>query len=536
MRRFSTQALSFFQYVFRYGYKHLHKINKSIWRYKFSTNNKLFIAVAISQSTMPNAQISVSRRTFQYVITHQIKYNSDERNDAYTGQYHSNNIHSLHFGRYFLIVGYNRRTYLTGDFLGSGGNPRFCNSSDIVDHTERSIKVIYGIFDLINCSSVLGFTVERTDVKIVVRRTVGEESVVIASNAIASCDLKVVLVLDREAVVSCGDFVVIVVVVAVVKALVTAVVAVVAAVAAGIDAAVLVVIVLAALLIVTEGIVEVGEALLMLKPAVKGKVDILASYRLLLVNGGTVISSSSPKTVIIKGVEDGLSNLFIPVVVFAVVGAAVVFVVFSFFIVIGSKVTFENTVGVVCLIVSFRFEALLGLDSAVGVLAIRRLKLTAPLMLYLNLARLLSTADKVEVDGTFNGVVVTVVGGFGNSFATDTSSNLGCSSLTEVMVKALGLRGELSFKVFMDVLLIANVELPTLEKFAHWRIQLAVVRRVKFFVQLRIQTDRGSVGVREVVSTAVAVRLVVITRDLTPVRCKALRLAARTFIKRRSRS
>ncbi|KAI9587880.1 hypothetical protein GQX74_003726 [Glossina fuscipes] len=427
---------------------------------------KLGYAVAISQSTMPNAQISVSRRTFQYVITHQIKYNSDERNDAYTGQYHSNNIHSLHFGRYFLIVGYNRRTYLTGDFLGSG--------------------------DLINCSSVLGFTVERTDVKIVVRRTVGEESVVIASNAIASCDLKVVLVLDREAVVCCGDFVVIVVVVAVVKALVTAVVAVVAAVAAGIDAAVLVVIVLAALLIVTEGIVEVGEALLMLKPAVKGKVDILASYRLLLVNGGTVISSSSPKTVIIKGVEDGRSNLFIPVVVFAVVGAAVVFVVFSFFIVIGSKVTFENTVGV------------------------RRLKLTAPLMLYLNLARLLSTADKVEVDGTFTGVVVTVVGSCGNSFATDTSSNLGCSSLTEVMVKALGLRGELSFKVFMDVLLIANVELPTLEKFAHWRIQLAVVRRVKFFVQLRIQTDRGSVGVREVVSTAVAVRLVVITRDLTP--------------------
>uniref|UniRef100_A0A1A9ZS12 Uncharacterized protein n=1 Tax=Glossina pallidipes TaxID=7398 RepID=A0A1A9ZS12_GLOPL len=88
----------------------------------------------------------------------------------------------------------------------------------------------------------------------------------------------------------------------------------------------------------------------------------------------------------------------------------------------------------------------------------------------------------------------------------------------------------------MDVLLIANVELPTLEKFAHWRIQLAVVRRVKFFVQLRIQTDRGSVGVREVVSTAVAVRLVVITRDLTPVRCKALRLAARTFIKRRSQN
>uniref|UniRef100_A0A1A9V4B3 Uncharacterized protein n=1 Tax=Glossina austeni TaxID=7395 RepID=A0A1A9V4B3_GLOAU len=301
-------------------------------------------------------------------------------------------------------------------------------------------------------------TVERTDVKIVVRSTVGEESVVIASNAIASCDLKAVVVLDEdrvesrtvfgavEVVVFCSDFVVFVVVAGVVKALVVpvvVVVAVVAVAAAGIEAAVLV-IVLVARVIVAEGIIEVGKALLMLNPAVKGKVDILASYRLLLVYGATVISSSSPKTVIIRGVDDGLSNLLVAVVVFIVVVAAVVFIVFSFFIVIGSKVVFENTVGVVCLIVSFGFEALLGLNSAIGVLAIvlyQRLKLTPPLMLYLNLARLLSTADKVEVDATFTGVVVTVVGSCGNSLATDTSSNLGCSSLTEVMVKALGLRG-----------------------------------------------------------------------------------------------
>uniref|UniRef100_A0A1A9W4S3 Uncharacterized protein n=1 Tax=Glossina brevipalpis TaxID=37001 RepID=A0A1A9W4S3_9MUSC len=57
-------------------------------------------------------------------------------------------------------------------------------------------------------------------------------------------------------------------------------------------------------------------------------------------------------------------------------------------------------------------------------------------------ARLLSTADKVEVDARFTGVVVTVMGSCGKFLATDTSSNLGCSSLTEVIVKALGLRGD----------------------------------------------------------------------------------------------
>uniref|UniRef100_A0A1A9ZS08 Uncharacterized protein n=1 Tax=Glossina pallidipes TaxID=7398 RepID=A0A1A9ZS08_GLOPL len=385
----------------------------------FSTNNKLFIAHSLTEIKRKDNTVS---NLFTGLMGCWSVMQTSKSSSSFRGR--------------FSI------TYLAGDFLGGGGNPGFSNGSDIIDHTERSIKVIYGIFDLINCSSVLGFTVERTDVKIVVRSTVGEESVVIASNAIASCDLKAVVALDEvlmdsvklgprarnssvsssiilvflvvgelsknacvdrvestiifdavEAIVFCGDFVVFVVVAAVVKALVVAMVAVVAVVAvaaAGTEAAVLV-IVLGALVIVAEGIVEVGKALLMLKPAVKGKVDILASYS-----------------------------------------------------VIGSKVIFENTVGVVCLTVSFRFEVLLGLNSAVGVLAIvlyQRLKLTPPLMLYLNLARLLSTADKVEVDATFTGVAVTVVGSCGNSLATDTSSNLGCSSLTEVMVKALGLRG-----------------------------------------------------------------------------------------------
>lgn len=80
-------------------------------------------------------------------------------------------------------------------------------------------------------------------------------------------------------------------------------------------------------------------------------------------------------------------------------------------------------------------------------------------------------------------------------------------------------------------------------KFAHCRMQLAVVRRVKFFVQLRMQTERGSLGAFDVLSTVaaaptgeVALRPVVPMRVRKPPRCKAVRRAANTFINLRSRS
>lgn len=81
-------------------------------------------------------------------------------------------------------------------------------------------------------------------------------------------------------------------------------------------------------------------------------------------------------------------------------------------------------------------------------------------------------------------------------------------------------------------------------KFAHCRMQLAVVRRVKFLVQLRMQTERGSLGAFDVLSTAaapaiaaaVALRPVVPMRVRNPPRCKAERRAASTFISLRSRS
>lgn len=78
-------------------------------------------------------------------------------------------------------------------------------------------------------------------------------------------------------------------------------------------------------------------------------------------------------------------------------------------------------------------------------------------------------------------------------------------------------------------------------KFAHCRMQLAVVRRVKSLVQLRMQTERGSLGDFEVLSTAavagdVALRPVVPMRLRKPPRCNADRRAAKTFISLRSRS
>lgn len=72
-------------------------------------------------------------------------------------------------------------------------------------------------------------------------------------------------------------------------------------------------------------------------------------------------------------------------------------------------------------------------------------------------------------------------------------------------------------------------------------MQLAVVRRVKFLVQFRMHTDRGSLGAFEVLSTAaaageMALRPVVPIRLRKPPRFRADRLAASTFISLRSRS
>lgn len=77
-------------------------------------------------------------------------------------------------------------------------------------------------------------------------------------------------------------------------------------------------------------------------------------------------------------------------------------------------------------------------------------------------------------------------------------------------------------------------------KLAHCRMQLAVVRRVKFLVQFRMHTDLGSLGALEVLSTAadgeMAVRPVVPILVRKPPRCRAVRRAANTFISFLSRS
>lgn len=72
-------------------------------------------------------------------------------------------------------------------------------------------------------------------------------------------------------------------------------------------------------------------------------------------------------------------------------------------------------------------------------------------------------------------------------------------------------------------------------KLEHFRIQLAVVRRVKFFVQFFKQSDRTSLGVLDVVSKDVD-RPVGPRRVRILTRGKALRRAARTTISLRSLS
>jgi len=94
--------------------------------------------------------------------------------------------------------------------------------------------------------------------------------------------------------------------------------------------------------------------------------------------------------------------------------------------------------------------------------------------------------------------------------------------------------------------LFSTTELLPLEamamrvKLAHCRMQLAVVRRVKFLVQFRMHTDLGSLGALEVLSTAadgeMALLPVVPILVRKPPRCRAVRRAASTFISFLSRS